>query len=203
MSYRRDFVIGLKETRDFYTRLLLRSWIKGIIGFGLAGGLTAWYYLNLFEIQVSTPVEILISLAAAVVVMALAALVMALATRWKVAKESRRSGRERYVQHTLIDGFGLHVTVDDREARLGFDKLMKVEETKKAFYLYLAANQAWILPKDQMEDQAAECARLREIFSTVIESKGLKQQKKGKKRTLPDKQKGAGGSSGSPGAFYR
>lgn len=179
MSYRRDFVIGLKETRDFYTRLLLRSWIKGIIGFGLAGGLTAWYYLNLFEIQVSTPVEILISLAAAVVVMALVALVMALATRWKVAKESRRSGRERYVQHTLIDGFGLHVTVDDREARLGFDKLMKVEETKKAFYLYLAANQAWILPKGQMEDQAAECARLREIFSTVIESKRLKLQKNG------------------------
>ena len=56
---------------------------------------------------------------------------------------------------------------------------MKVEETKKAFYLYLAANQAWILPKDQMEDQAAECARLREIFSTVIESKRLKLQKNG------------------------
>lgn len=179
MSYRRDFVIGLKETRDFYTRLLLRSWIKGIIGFGLAGGLTAWYYLNLFQISVSAPVELLISLAAAAVVMGLVALVMALATRWKVAKESRRSGRERYVQHTRIDGFGLHVTVDDREARLGFDKLMKVEETKKAFYLYLAANQAWILPKDQMEDQAAECARLREIFSTVIESKRLKLQKNG------------------------
>ena len=179
MSYRRDFVIGLKETRDFYTRLLLRSWRKGILGFGLAGGLTAWYYLNLFQVAASAPVELLLSLAAAAVAMALVALVMALSTRWKIAREARRSGRERYVQHTRIDGFGLHVTVDDREARLGFDKLMKVEETKKAFYLYLAANQAWILPKDQMEDQAAECARLREIFSTVIESKRLKLQKNG------------------------
>lgn len=179
MSYRRDFVIGLKETRDFYTRLLLRSWRKGILGFGLAGGLTAWYYLNLFQAAVSAPVELLLSLAAAAAVMGLVAAVMALSTRWKIAREARRSGRERYVQHTRIDGFGLHVTVDDREARLGFDKLMKVEETKKAFYLYLAANQAWILPKDQMEDRDGESRALREIFSAVIESKRLKLQKNG------------------------
>lgn len=179
MSYRRDFVIGLKETRDFYTRLLLRSWIKGIIGFGLAGGLTAWYYLTAMGFQGGTLLEILITVGAALAVMALVTLVLALSTRSKVTRETRRSGRERYVQHTLIDGFGVHVTAEGREARLGFDKLMKVEETKNAFYLYLTDNQAWILPKNQMEDQAQECKALRAIFSTVIESKRLKLQKNG------------------------
>ena len=65
--------------------------------------------------------------------------------------------------------------MDDREARLGFDKLMKVEETGRAFYLYLAENQAWIFPKDQMDAQA--CTQLRQLFSTVIESKRLKLKK--------------------------
>ena len=177
MEYTRDFVIGLRETRDFYRRLVLRSWRKGIVGFGLAGGLTAWYYIAMLKIQVSTPVEILITIAAALAVMALVAAIMALTTTLRVGREARRTGRERYVQHTRIDGFGVHVTVEDREARLGFDKLMKVEETGRTFYLYLAENQAWILPKDQMEDQEAECAQLRKLFSAVIESKRLKLKK--------------------------
>ena len=58
MDHTWAFVISLRETRDFYLRLMLRSWRKGIIGFGLAGGLTAWYYITALKIQVSTPVEI-------------------------------------------------------------------------------------------------------------------------------------------------
>ena len=89
----------------------------------------------------------------------------------------RRSGKESYIQHTEIDGFGIRVTVQGRQGKVGFDKLMKVEETGKAFYLYLAANQAWLLPKDQMEDPASESAALRQIFSTVVESRRLKLKK--------------------------
>ena len=177
MDYKRDFVIGLRETRDFYRRLTLRSWWKGIVGFGLAGGLTAWYYMAMLKLQVSAPAEVLITIAAALVVMALVAGIISLATNGKVSREARRTGRERYVQHTRIDGFGVHVTVEDREARLGFDKLMKVEETGRAFYLYLAENQAWILPKDQMKDRETEYAQLRKLFSAVIESKRLKLKK--------------------------
>ena len=76
-----------------------------------------------------------------------------------------------------IDGFGVRVTARGRQSRVGFDKLMRVEETGKAIYLYLSANRAWILPKDQMEDPRGECARLRALFSTVIESRRLKLKK--------------------------
>ena len=74
-------------------------------------------------------------------------------------------------------GFGVRVSAQGRQAKVGFDKLLRVEETKSAFYLYLAASQAWILPKAQMEDPASESAALRQIFSTVVESRRLKLKK--------------------------
>ena len=59
-------------------------------------------------------------------------------------------------------------------ARLSFDKLMKVRETRRAFYLFLSANQAWILPKAQMEDPAGESRQLRAIFSTFLDARRLR-----------------------------
>ena len=41
MSYRRDFTIGLRETRRFYLMLVLEKWRKGLLGFGL-GRLSAF-----------------------------------------------------------------------------------------------------------------------------------------------------------------
>ena len=44
MSYRRDFTIGLRETRRFYLMLVLEKWRKGLLGFGLAGALAGYLY---------------------------------------------------------------------------------------------------------------------------------------------------------------
>ena len=38
-AYQRDFIIGLRETMDFYTFLSMRHWRKGFAGFGAAGAL--------------------------------------------------------------------------------------------------------------------------------------------------------------------
>ena len=59
MRYQRDFTIGLKETRDFYQMLVLGRWWKGILGFGVVGGLVAWMYLNWLEEEVSAPAQVL------------------------------------------------------------------------------------------------------------------------------------------------
>ena len=177
MHYKRDFVISLKKTRAFYLDLALRSWLKGFWGFGLAGALTAWLYLGRFFPAENAALRVLISVVTGLVVVAAATGAMAVVTTLRVRRDFRRSGRDHYIQHTEIDGFGVRVTVDSRQAKVGFDKLMKVEETGKAFYLYLAANQAWLLPKDQMEDPASESAALRQIFSTVVESRRLKLKK--------------------------
>ena len=73
-----------------------------------------------------------------------------------------------------ISGLGIRVTVGKDRARLSFDKLMKVRETRRAFYLFLSANQAWILPKAQMEDPAGESRQLRAIFSTFLDARRLR-----------------------------
>lgn len=177
MTYRREFTIGLKETRDFYLTLVLGSWWKGILGFGVVGGLVAWMYVNWLGAGTDLAARVLITVLTALMTMAAMALGMAIATRYKVRGRMKRAGRESYIQAVEIDGFGVHVTADGKRAKLGFDKLVKVQETGRAFYLFLAANQAWLLPKAQMEDPEEESERLRMIFRTVIESRRLKLRK--------------------------
>lgn len=167
MSYRRDFTIGLKETQDFYTSLALRHWWKGLLGFGAVGVLVAVLYTT--GTALSAPVRAMLSIAAALVSAAAATLVLVISTRQKVKSQVRRSGRTSYVQETEINGFGIHVTVGKDKAKLAFENLLRVRETRRAFYLFLAERQAWILPKKQMEDSQAESEQLRTIFRTVIE----------------------------------
>lgn len=172
MSYRRDFTIGLRETRGFYLMLVLEKWKKGILGFGLAGALAAYMYTA--AISLSLPMRLLVAVGGAGAGMLAAALVLIVSTSVRVKGEVRRSGRDGYVQETEIDGFGVRVCVGKNRARMGFDKLVRVRETGRAFYLFISDNQAWILPKAQMEDRAEECRRIREILGAVIESGRLR-----------------------------
>lgn len=167
MSYRRDFTIGVRETRDFYLSLALEHWRKGIAGFALAGALAGFLYTG----QDGTPwyLRAAAVLAAAAAAAAVTVLALSVSTFSKVKSQVKRSGRESYVQQTEINGFGVHVAVGKDQAKLGFPDLVRVRETGKAFYLFLSDSQAWILPKKQMEDPRAECAQLRELFTAVIE----------------------------------
>jgi len=167
MTYRRDFTIGLQETQDFYLTLLLDRWWKGIIGFGLVGALVGLLYTGLTAL--TWPLRALVMAGTAVAAAGITMLVLTVSTRQKVKAQVRASGRDSYVQETEINGFGVHVTVGKDKAKLGFGDLVRVRETGKAFYLFLSESQAWILPKKQMEDPEGECAKLRELFKTVIE----------------------------------
>ena len=173
MSYRRNFTIGRRETRNFYLTLVLGSWRKGIAGFGAVGALAALLYMP----ALSLPLRGLLLLAGAAAGMGLSTLFLAVSTCLRVRAQLRRSGRERYVQETEIDGFGVHVTVGKKRAKMGFDKLVRVRETAGAFYLFIADSQAWILPKNQMEDPDEECRQIRGIFHTVVEKGRLRLKK--------------------------
>ena len=171
MSYHRDFTIGKRETLDFYLSLVLRRWRGGIAGFGAAGALAVLLYTA--QTALSLPVQIGLMAAGAAAFMLLAALWLVLSTSRKVKEQLRLSGRTSYVQETEINGFGIHVTVGKDKAKLAFGNLAQVRETKRAFYLFLSDTHAWILPKAQMEDAAAESAQLRKLFTTVLERKKL------------------------------
>lgn len=171
MSYHRDFTIGRRETLDFYLSLVLRRWRRGILGFGAVGALAAFLYTG--RAQFSLPVRAGLMAAGALAFMLLMTQWLVLTTSAKVGSHLRRSGQESYVQETEISGLGVRVTVGKNRAKMAFENLVQVRETKKAFYIFLSETHAWILPKAQMEDPAAESAMLRELFSTVLERKKL------------------------------
>lgn len=172
MSYQRDFIIGMKETQDFYVALTMRHWWKGIAGFGAVGALAALMYSA--GPAWSVPLRAALAAAGAAAAAVVTALVLAVSTRLRVKGQIRRSGRESYVQSTEINGFGIHVAVGKDKAKMGFENLLRVRETRKAFYLFLSEQQAWILPKAQMADPKAESEQLRTLFRAVMERKRLK-----------------------------
>lgn len=175
MSYRRDFTIGLKETQDFYLSLVLGHWMKGLLGFGAVGALAAVMYT--MNSDLSMAVRAALAAGAAIAVTALGAVILAASTCRKVRRQLRASGRGSYVQETDINGFGVHVAVGRDRAKLAFENLVEVRETRKAFYLFISDNQAWILPKAQMDDAQAESAQLRALFASVVEQGRLKLKK--------------------------
>ena len=170
MSYQRDFTIGLRETQDFYLSLVLGRWRKGTAGFALVGALAALLYT--LNAAFSLPVRAAVVAAGALAGAGITAAVLVVSTLTRVREQVRRSGRESYVQETEINGFGVHVAVGKDKARMEFMDLLRVQETRRAFYLFLSEDQAWILPKAQMEEGEPE--QLRRIFSTVIEKGKLK-----------------------------
>ena len=156
MNYQRDFTIGVKETQDFSRTLVLEARWKSVVVFGLLGALCCWAYLMWLDLGLG-PVFVLAMMAGTALVTAFYA-----------------EHRDSYLQQVDISGLGIRVTVGKDRARLSFDKLMKVRETRRAFYLFLSANQAWILPKAQMEDPAGESRQLRAIFSTFLDARRLR-----------------------------
>ncbi len=177
MSYARDFTIGLREIQSFHLYLALRHWWKGILGFSLVAALVVWMYM--FRLAPDSPpmAVAMVAVGFALVVTGVGTLSAAVTTIVQVRGRVRRSGQESYVQSIRIDGYGIHVVAGKKKAKLAFDRLFRVCETRGAFYLFLAENQAWILPKAQMEDREAECAQLREIFQTVVERRKLRLRK--------------------------
>lgn len=174
MRYRRDFTVTESHLQKFYRHLVLRRWSKGVLGFGVVGALVGKLYMNWLNIPLEGVWAIFGMVLTGCVTMLFVTLGVMFRTRQNVRKSIRGKGRGSYVQQTEIDGFGVHVTVDGDKAKVGFEKLHMVQETKDAFYLFLTAGDAWILPKEQMENPEEECAAIRAIFSKVIEPKRRK-----------------------------
>ena len=177
MRYSRNFTIHRKDTLRFYQSLALRRWCKGILVFAVIGALVAKLYLDWLGFTLDTFSTALVMLLCAILTAVLITLGTILRTRQSVTAAMRKKGRETYVQETRIDGFGVHVTVEKNSANLSFDKILRVQETNSAFYIFLTENDAWLLPKSQMEDGETESRTIREIFSKVVAPGRLKLKK--------------------------
>lgn len=177
MRYSRDFTIGERETQRFYRMLALQRWRGGAMVFGLVGALVGYLYIDWLDIPLQGTARIIACVLIGCMTAAFIALGIMFRTSRSVRTAIRRKGTDTYVQQTEIDGFGVRVTVDGEKAKVSFEKLHRVLETKNCFYLFLTGSDAWILPKEQMEDREAECAVIRGIFSKVIEPSRRKLRK--------------------------
>ena len=171
MEYHRTFQIGQREAMDFYLYQAARHKALGAVGFCAVGLLICWLYSAQAQGSPASFAVAMVVTFAAVLTAILGGYYFTL--RGKVRAAIRQRGKERYPQDILINGFGLRAAANGREVRVAFEKIREVRETGKALYIYMTENDAWILPKAQMEDPAAETAQLRRIFDTVIESARL------------------------------
>lgn len=168
MRYSRDFTITKEHLQRFYQMLVLRRWRKGIVGFAVVGALVLKLYMDWLGFSLDTAGMAAMMVLGGLLTAVFITIGILLRTRGNVTRLMRKKGSASYVQQVRIDGFGVHVTVGEEKAKLGFDKLRLVRETKDAFYLFVTDNDAWIMPKEQMEDVEAECRAIREIFSKVV-----------------------------------
>ncbi len=171
MEYRGSFTIGRKDAVRFYFQSMLREKWHTLPVAGLVGILVAVYY-QVGQIE-HLAVKVGWFVLAAALGVAFGMLVLFFTAFNKVRDGSRRSGVSSYTQKVLINGFGVQVEANGKESRVPFHKLQGVRETGHDFYISMGADLVWILPKNQMADRAEDCARLRKIFSTVMESKNL------------------------------
>ena len=171
MDYQETFTIHAKDVIRFYFRVLCRSRIWMILGFGLAGALTTYLYGASGSLSGPILWGTMLLTFAVVAVGFLGASYLNI--RRGVRKGAKKNGSSSYEQTVRINGFGVRVTANGKDGRVGFDKLVKVEETRDCFYLYLTRDNGWIIPKNQMANREADCAALRALFQTVIPQRQL------------------------------
>lgn len=171
MDYQETFTIHAKDAIRFYFRLFYRSRLWMILGFGLAGALTTYLYGAPGGLP--GPVLFGTMLLTFVVVAVLFLGASYLNIRRSVRKGAKKNGADSYQQAVRINGFGIRVDANGKEGRVGFDKILKVEETRDYFYIYLTRENGWIMPKNQMANREADCAALRALFTKVIPQRQL------------------------------
>ena len=173
MRYERTFQIRQRELIRFHFGQILREKLLGMIGLSVAALLIVYLYVTRLGLAASLgQLTAWMALGFSLTLGGLLAGFYLRVTR-HVRKSLQSLSAAGYAQTVVVDGFGVRVTAHGREARLGFDKLHLVRETQQDIYIYVTPEQAWLLPKEQMEDPSAECALLRQIFETVIESRRL------------------------------
>lgn len=177
MNYRREFTIRIKDLQYFRQDLMLERRRALVVLCGLFGAAIAWGYLRWTGQQMGIFGEVVTAAFAGAAALEGLMLSMIAVNNSKVKGAMRRLGKSSYRQSVEIDGFGVHAVVDGKREKAGFEKLVRVKETARAFYVFYSREEAWLLPKDQMADMKAESAQLREIFRALVPSGQLKLMK--------------------------
>ena len=99
-----------------------------------------------------------------------------LMTRINRAYKEKRA--QEFTQDVTIGREGVRASSTRGAALLRWGNIVRVRESGKTFYLFLSKTQAYILPKYQMKDAAAEAAQVRALFQKHLDGGILKLKSK-------------------------
>lgn len=99
-----------------------------------------------------------------------------LMTRINRAYKEKRA--QEFTQDVTIGREGVRASSTRGAALLKWGNIVRVRESGKTFYLFLSKTQAYILPKYQMKDAAAEAAQVRALFQKHLDGGILKLKSK-------------------------
>lgn len=177
MEFTGTFTIGRKEVSRFTRRI---EWVKRervILVFSAIGLLAGNFALRLF---VETPTllqQIACSLLGGLFVFGLCygMLIYSIA---KMCNSDFTAGRRWTQSQTLtINALGVTCKIEEgKSSHADFNELT-VEECSEAFYIFIAKDAAWILPKAQLAEPETDAKLIRDLFSTMAEPDHLNLQR--------------------------
>lgn len=85
----------------------------------------------------------------------------------------RRGKVKPFKQDIILNESGIHAKTDHGSVHVTFDKILGVNETKHAFYIYINTEQVYVLSKDQMFGEK-EFNEVRDILKAGISLDRLK-----------------------------
>ncbi|MEG1578963.1 MAG: YcxB family protein [Oscillospiraceae bacterium] len=176
MEFSGTFTISKKEVTKFTSRVEMTKKQLPILVLTAVGMVAGNFMLRT---QVPSPgllLSVLCSLAGG-------ALVFGIAyggVRYSIAKAAAQAYdggyRVAFQQDILINALGVTCTTEEETDHVGFDALT-VEECKEAFYIFIAQQSAWIVPKNQLKNGVEDEALIRKIFTTMTEKEHLNLRK--------------------------
>jgi len=172
MEYHNISTITRKEITGLFIHTTVRTRFWGVMGFGVVGLIISYFYgADRIENTASLLIAMLFGFLLALVCVAAGYYI---SIRARVSRAMKNMGSKSYEQEILINAYGVRATVGKKTGKVNFDKLHAVHETAKAFYIFPVKDDAWIIPKAQMKDEAAESETIRTIFRKVVVSSSLK-----------------------------
>lgn len=174
MKFSGSFVIGKDENLRLNQFVAFNKVMKNTLVIGLIVLLPQLALPFLFEGELTVFrafMALLISAAAA----GLFFLIMRLSVVFRVRTFYKTETLTPFKQDLHIDSKGITATTEDEGAKFtSFDQIVKVTETSKDIYVFISATQAFVIPKNQLENEKADIASLKTIFSAAIPSDKVK-----------------------------
>ena len=170
MRFEQTIHIGPEETTDYQLHYAgkVRYWISA--GLGLAGAfLVAAFCWDSSKLLSS----ILMVLGCGCFFSFLVLYTLKYTVARQVKAQYEKGEHKEYDQTITLDGFGLTVSSGKKTRRFDYSQLHQVDETGKYFFFFIKANQAYTLPKAQLNDPKEDVKTIRSILNTFIVGRQL------------------------------